>query len=153
MAVYVKENYYGLILKTNLYTGNFERQLTAYCTGRVGECEVGKEIVPMFAADMKIGDDDWETEADPFWDAISYIPDEHGCVRPVSLWYKDSKSLVIFFEEKPTKEQIDIIKERSAKYATDERILLRNRWDAQPDLKIEDVRVVHIKTTIEDVNP
>ncbi|AEO93591.1 gp332 [Bacillus phage G] len=34
---------YGFIIDTNKYSGNFERELCAYVTGHIGECNVGCE--------------------------------------------------------------------------------------------------------------
>ena len=39
------KNGYGLVVKTNSYAGDFEREYCAYVTGQVGECEVGWEMV------------------------------------------------------------------------------------------------------------
>lgn len=36
---------YSIVIKTNQYAGNFERELCAHLTGIVGECEVGEEYV------------------------------------------------------------------------------------------------------------
>jgi len=33
---------YIFIVDTEKYAGDFERQLTAYCTGQVGDCGVGE---------------------------------------------------------------------------------------------------------------
>ena len=34
---------YGFVVRTNLYAGNFEREICAYMTGVIGECGVGDE--------------------------------------------------------------------------------------------------------------
>ena len=39
-------------LGTN-YAGNFEREICAYVTGQVGDCEVGQDISQMFSKDIK----------------------------------------------------------------------------------------------------
>ena len=36
-------NYYGFIVDTDSYAGNFEREMCAYMTGHIGECSVGEE--------------------------------------------------------------------------------------------------------------
>ena len=57
---------------------------------------------------------------------ILHEPDEIGCARPVYLDEDDSNNLIIFFYEKPTKEQIDFIKERSKTFnkALEEKCML-----------------------------
>lgn len=66
------------VIDTNKYAGSFERQLCAYMTGMVGECEVGDEEAEEFAKDHP-GDN-------PLENMIEMPPDEHGCHRPVLLW-------------------------------------------------------------------
>ena len=36
-------DHYLFVIDTDIYAGNFERQMCAYITGQIGECEVGKE--------------------------------------------------------------------------------------------------------------
>jgi len=69
---------YILVIDTDRYAGNFERQLVAFMTGEVGECGVGDEAAQRFAEDVP---------APPFGpDLIAHEPDEHGCCRPASIW-------------------------------------------------------------------
>jgi hypothetical protein len=95
---------FGLIIKTNSYTGNFERDICAYLTGVVGECEVGDEFVNVLP-----NKPDFESN-------IMQVPDDHGCHRPVSIANTSNKDLVIFFETKPTLEQIDFIKQYASTF-------------------------------------
>ncbi len=95
---------FKLIIETNHYAGNFEREMTAYCTGHVGECGVGKEHAAIFRE---------EVPQDPFGDSIVPVPDDHGCARPCKC---DGNNVIIFFEGRPTPEQIAIIKERASKF-------------------------------------
>ena len=96
-------DYWGLIIRTNKYAGNFERDLCAHCTGQIGECGVGGDYVT-------------DKNSDFFEDQIISISDEDGCSRPCSIWNLESESdytsVIIYFENKPTQEAIDIIRER-----------------------------------------
>lgn len=107
-------NYWGLIIRTNKYAGNFERDLCAHCTGQIGECGVGgyyitNENKNLFNGKNNIGD------------IITHITDEDdGCRRPCSMWIGDEileegiyTSVIIYFEDKPSQNAINIIKERS----------------------------------------
>lgn len=67
------------IVDTNSYAGNFEREMTAFCTGQYGECGVGEETADAFFRDHP-------DMADDFASIISHVPDEHGCHRPTSIW-------------------------------------------------------------------
>jgi hypothetical protein len=46
------------VVDTDTYAGNFEREMCAYITGQVGECEVGEEIAK--AARMMLIEQDKE---------------------------------------------------------------------------------------------
>lgn len=70
---------------TDTYAGSFERELCAYMTGILGECEVGEESKKLYEED---GHEPLEDLVDP------YVPDDHGCRRPVSIhptpgWFND----------------------------------------------------------------
>lgn len=78
-----------LIVDTDTYSGNFERQLTAYLTGQLGECGVGKEMAKLFEEEAK-------TNKPPvdFAEVVVSAPDDHGCSRPCTIyptpgWYND----------------------------------------------------------------
>ena len=43
MSAYPNFDCWGFIIDTDQYAGNFERELCAWTTGQIGECEVGKE--------------------------------------------------------------------------------------------------------------
>ena len=63
---------YALIIRTDSYAGNFEREMCAYVTGHIGECGTGKEYVDL--------------EIKSRWaDLVTEKSDDSGCYRPVSL--------------------------------------------------------------------
>lgn len=68
---------YIFIVDTDTYAGNFERELTAYCTGCVGECGVGDNHAVVFNEECP----GVNMEA-----IIEMVPDENGCRRPTSIW-------------------------------------------------------------------
>lgn len=93
---------YAILIKTDSYAGNFEREMCAHVTGHTGECGVGDEYVD-------------ESIAEKFEDYVSQESDDNGCYRPVALGYDlgySNDDVVIWFEKKPTQELIDTIKER-----------------------------------------
>lgn len=77
---------YSFIVDTDTYAGNFERDMTAYVTGMIGECGVGDNYATMFAE---------ECPDLNFADAhIEMRPDDNGCHRPTSIfatpgWFND----------------------------------------------------------------
>jgi hypothetical protein len=68
---------FAFVIDTETYSGTFERELCAYATGTIGECEVGMEEARQFN----------ESGLDPnmFREAVLQVPDEHCCQRPVSI--------------------------------------------------------------------
>lgn len=105
---------YGLIIKTDKYTGNFEREMCAYMTGHTGDCEVGDEESVEFLKEypQKLA-------------GIIKKPDEHGCFRPVDV--HAYHSLIIFFDY-PIQEDTDtlnLLKSRANDYADKRGILVK----------------------------
>lgn len=115
---------YSIVIKTNQYAGNFERELCAHLTGIVGECEVGEEYVD-------------EEIAEIFEQSIDTPADDNGTRRPVGLGSPNegatSNDVVIYFYSEPTKEQVQIIKERLLTFKPDEWI---------KDLKFEGLELI-----------
>lgn len=93
---------FGFIIKTNSYAGNFERQMCAHLTGCVGDCEVGEEYVE-------------EKITDEFEGSLQWVSNDNGCARPTSIHCNEGNlynNVVIYFEHKPTADQIKLMKER-----------------------------------------
>ncbi len=67
---------YLFVIDTTDYAGNFERELCAFITGRIGDCEVGREMSELFTE---------ETGQEPFENVIGEA-DDHGCYRPVTIY-------------------------------------------------------------------
>ena len=76
---------YIFVVDTEDYAGNFERQLCAYVTGKIGECEVGSEEAKQFIKDMGL-DEYYDEDNDHLFSFIEQKPDEHGCSRPCATW-------------------------------------------------------------------
>jgi hypothetical protein len=110
MAVDKIECPYFVVIDTNEYAGNFEREMTAFCTGQTGECGVGR---------LKAEDYNDEETID-FDGYVTSEPDDHGCYRPCSIYNhgdgRGYKSVVIFFEEDPTREQMEVIARRARRF-------------------------------------
>lgn len=69
-----------LVVDTDHYAGNFERQSIAYATGLTGECGVGSDLAELAQAEMSSAALEW-------WEDHGLsLPDEHGCHRPATIW-------------------------------------------------------------------
>lgn len=98
-----------VVIKTDAYAGNFERELGAYLTGHVGECEVGSEYVD-------------EQTQELFDDYIADKADDHGVFRPVGLGCdipKYSANDVVIYLQKPlTDVQIAALLDKTKSFVT-----------------------------------
>jgi hypothetical protein len=93
---------YIFVVHTNEYAGNFEREMCAFLTGQIGDCEVGIGYI-----DKKV--------ARKFQNKIEQRSD-NGCSRPCSIWPNEAgeyNSVAIFFSKKPSKADTDFMQERS----------------------------------------
>ena len=108
---------FAVLISTNKYAGNFEREMCAHLTGHVGDCEVGQEYV----------EDEIETL---FESVIGNEADDHGCYRPVALGCDieggTNQDVVIFFDKKPTQEHLDTIKERLPDFVNGQKDMIIN---------------------------
>jgi hypothetical protein len=66
------------VIDCDQYAGNYEREMTAYITGCIGDCGVGGELSKELSKDgIALGF---------FDDLIINEPDENGCARPCKMW-------------------------------------------------------------------
>lgn len=113
---------YAFIIKTSEYAGNFEREMTAWITGQIGECSVGEEFI----------EDNFKIN---FEELIQQCPDDHGCHRPTVICGNRNENVAIFFDDKPSEKIIKFMKKRA--YTFNER--LKNSgysWDENSDIKV-----------------
>jgi hypothetical protein len=72
---------YYFVIDTDTYAGNFEREITTYITGIVGDCGrdqmIQKYVLPLIPQNRK----------DEFDRIIRQEPDDHGCFRPCKIYH------------------------------------------------------------------
>lgn len=68
-----------IVIHTEQYSGNFERQLCAFLTGQTGQCGVGQEIANEVQSEIQFLDW-WQKHIVLCWD------EKKICKRPVSTW-------------------------------------------------------------------
>ena len=137
----IEEKSYIVVINTNQYAGNFEREITAFITGQIGECGVGDEQAKLCP----------ENVSTQFAEIIYNEMDDNGCSRPCTVWeygkrYADKlqqqvpkyNGVAIFFHTKPSDNQINIIKDRAKRF---------NRRD----LKIEGFRLIEKTITYKEI--
>jgi hypothetical protein len=106
---------YIFVIDTDAYAGSFERELTAYVTGEVGECGVGRELADLFR--FECPDQHW------FEANTCHRPDDTGCLRPTyiypSLTSSEEKtvynSVAIFLDARPEPEIVEFMISRVRK--------------------------------------
>lgn len=129
---------YAFIIDTNEYAGNFEREMTAFCTGVVGECEVGEEYVSSDITDI-------------FEDNIQQAPDDHGCERPCEAVHHNGgyNSVAIFFYNKPTEDQIVMLKERAQLFNEERKV--KDQWNPNSNIEILGFRLIQIEQSSTEI--
>lgn len=156
---------YAVVIDTNQYSGNFERELTGYVTGVYGECEVGSK-------EAKIFDEDVEDKelAEELGSIVVSRPDDRGCYRPCAITttplrrnngvgvhysvdsdddvsgYPAYESVEIYFSEEPTKEMLQLIMDRANAFI--------KYWGARHysdgNLEMHRLRVIATETRVEE---
>ena len=135
-------NGYIFVVDTDHYAGNFERPMTAYVTGCVGECGVGQKEAEMFmdAVPSSLG-----KRID---DIIESVPDDHGCCRPASIYptpgprkqthYEQYNSVAMFFSKRPEGDLLELMVERTKEYCDNHMSFLK---EPNP-IKVLSIRLV-----------
>ena len=112
------ETHYDVIIDTNCYSGNFERNMCAFITGELGDGIVGDDLVHFFT-ESDVSEEIREEISEnilPLED-----PDEEGseyCL-PVSMVEDDSgryNGIAIHFSEKPSKQLVEFMVKRASEY-------------------------------------
>jgi hypothetical protein len=122
---------YELLVRTNSYAGNFERDMCAFMTGHIGECEVGEELAEQEIHDL-------------FEDIIERKPDDHDCHRPCQIATKPHfNDFNIWLSAKPSDEQLRVLVERAKLYAKNP------PGDYPPkDLEFLGLELIKVETTV-----
>jgi len=138
---------YKLVIETDQYAGNFEREMCAYMTGRIGDCEVGGEQAKVAKEDLPEKVWEWCDQC------IERKPDDHGCYRPVKMCDMDTTALEIYMEELPPPEIFQLFKFRAVAFGL-------SQGDEDPStgkvkITVTNARMVKMTTTYleEDVAP
>jgi hypothetical protein len=134
MAVYEFDAPFALIVNTDQYAGNFEREFCAYVTGAIGECGVGEELAEEFQE---------EEPSSGLFDLTSQVMDDNGCRRPVSIYDDGDKynSIIIFFDSEPDEDDYAIIVRRAKQFA-EERPDWRSYMGTKKPLKLKGMRLI-----------
>lgn len=137
---------YTFIVDTNLYSGNFEREMCAYITGQIGECGVGR-------GDASEAEDELNENVRAWFEENIELRGEEGekdsCMRPCAIvptpgrinngtgghfntegytgqhCYPAYESVAIFVSAKPTAAIFRVAKERAEKFAKNYRDTMR----------------------------
>lgn len=133
------EKQFIFVVHTNLYSGSFERELTGFITGQVGDCDVGCDMAEIFYQDVS------DEVFHQFEEMIEQVIEDSGhraCYRPCAIWptpnrgndgvgchgdvtddeskknfpYEAYESVAVFFNQQPTDNMISLMKDRSKLY-------------------------------------
>lgn len=132
---------YRLIIDTDSYSGNFEREITAYVFGLLGESEVGEEYVEFYKKET--GD----AEGDKYYEIIEMVYDDHGgnfCEIVQTDNTNETNSIMFHFNSMPTKNDIKLIKSRIYKFNS-----IRKKIDKMYNK--DDIKILSIKLYKEEL--
>ena len=114
----MRVDYYILCLDTTKYAGNFEREMTAYATGSVGDCGVGDEESDRFFEETKGLDQDL---IEDLRDAVISRGDDRGCSRPCAIQpgpANNYHTIGIFLGRPLENDALKLVIKRSEEYLT-----------------------------------
>lgn len=97
------------VVGTNKYAGNFEREMCAYMTGVIGDCEVGKPEANLYFE-----------KYDSAIEGIRQHPDEHGVYRPVNIVkdeYGEFNAFEIHLNNMIHTKDFELMKSRAKEYS------------------------------------
>lgn len=159
------------VIDTDTYSGNFERPLCGYITGRYGDCEVGKSEAELFMEES-CDSVDLDVVVEPY-NNVGYMADEHGTQRPVTIfptpgrWNDGSgghfdivpgedhgtmwpayESVAICFETKPTDDQIKSMKARSQDFCKMYASQQMQRYNQKVNITIKGFRLLQQELTL-----
>ena len=122
---------YAFVIDTDSYAGNFEREMCAYLTGIIGDCEVGDN----FVEELPIN----------FEDTIKQVSDDMGTYRPCSIWIEpitgEYNSVAIFFHKEPVYKDVEFLKNRIKLFNN---VFKEKSWkDCEKDINILGLRLIH----------
>lgn len=111
-----------LVVDTNSYAGNFERELCAYVTGQYGECNVGADYAKCFSE--QIAHIEW-------WDKYivkrSESRQEAPCKRPATIYFNEKLagyySVAIYVSKIPPEDVLIEFAERVKEFCNNRGLL------------------------------
>lgn len=160
-----------VVIDTDSYSGNFERELASYITGipQIRGEHLVKEIHEAYGFNSKVYGNEWDEHPEnPFFGLFEYTDGEYGPelahIHPTPGWGNDGngkhkrikvgcssdkknypfpayQSVIMGCFEKPTREQIEILREWS------ERFFAKNLRPWLGSVKLLGIRVIQRKTT------
>jgi len=102
---------YLLVVRTDSYAGNFEREMGAYMTAQYGECEVGDREAEQARRELPPDVVGW------CGDHVTQESDEHGVLRPVELGVPNT-TFHIFMDEPPSADLCRLFLERGSAWGS-----------------------------------
>lgn len=106
---------YQLVVETNSYAGNFEREMTAFATGVLGECGVGEEMIESFSTAAVA----YSGLKSPFENLMEGVYDDGGCSRPTTISQNHDgnyHNVTMFMHQRPSDNDLAFITQRIRSY-------------------------------------
>lgn len=116
-----------VVVDTGQYAGNFEREMVAFMTGQVGECQVGQAEAADAREDLQ--NLDWLDSH------TVQVADDNQCERPASIWRTPAhllpegarpyeyNSVAYFVDEAPPRAVLDELIQRAKDFCAEHGIV------------------------------
>lgn len=130
-------DYYIFVVDTNMYSGDFDRQMGAYITGLEGDYSQTDQIAAMVEKENP-------GLSESFDGIVERVLNEYG-EHPYDIFQDRSginNSIAIYFSAMPSPQLIDLMMQRAQSFA--ERRL--NRKDFEPNIEIKGYRLLEHHT-------
>ncbi len=113
---------FRLVVDTDSYSGDFERQLCAYATGQYGACSVGDDIAEYLSSDIKHLEW-WQKNIVKRTEARH----EAKCKRPATIYFNHKNnqytSVAIYLKKIPTDDILSEFKERVIDFCNNKKLI------------------------------
>jgi hypothetical protein len=131
-----EETKYRVIVSTNTFVTNFDKEMCAFITGQIGECKIGidrKFRAPAEVRDLFEKAMERRICADDYW-------------RPVGPNEEDSNAFELFFKEKPSEAMIEAIIEGFNDFADEK----KEKNPITTRISLEGIKIITEKTVYEE---
>lgn len=137
---------YIIVIDTDQFAGNFVRELCGWTTGQYG---YGGDHIGSFESMMYAREEDDTTLM--LFSNMEHTPDDKGNLYPCRIWESPNgqmNSVALFFESRPTEQQIAIIKRRCGTFNNRSKKIFDTDVENFVGFRLVEAKIVYITENI-----